>query len=45
MPPDHLEGQFSSIVAMAMMGQVMNNLRPQELQRRGPSVVRKAYGL
>lgn len=45
MPPDDLEGQFPSIAAMAMMGRVMNKLRPRELQRRGPSVVWKTQGL
>ena len=44
-PPDCLEGQFPSIQAMAMMGRVMNKLRPCELQKKGPSVVWKTEGL
>ncbi|KQK09239.1 uncharacterized protein LOC100844984 [Brachypodium distachyon] len=44
-PPDCLEGQFPSIAAMAMMGRVMNKLRPCELQKRGPSVVWNTEGL
>lgn len=44
-PPDCLEGQFPSIAAMAMMGRVMNKLRPCELEKRGPSVVWKTEGL
>ncbi|EAY75413.1 hypothetical protein OsI_03316 [Oryza sativa Indica Group] len=45
MPSDDLEGQFPSIAAMAMMGRVMNKLRPCELQKRGPSVVWRTEGL
>ncbi|XP_006644560.1 uncharacterized protein LOC102719812 [Oryza brachyantha] len=45
MPPNDLEGQFPSIAAMAMMGRVMNKLRPCELQKRGPSVVWRTEGL
>ncbi|GJN18037.1 hypothetical protein PR202_gb05154 [Eleusine coracana subsp. coracana] len=45
MQSDDLEGLFPSIAAMAMMGRVMNKLRPRELQRRGPSVVWKTQGL
>lgn len=44
-PPDCLEGQFPSIAAMAMMGRVMNKLRPCELEKKGPSVVWKTEGL
>uniref|UniRef100_A0ACD5VGU0 Uncharacterized protein n=2 Tax=Avena sativa TaxID=4498 RepID=A0ACD5VGU0_AVESA len=44
-PPDCLEGQFPSIAAMAMMGRVMNKLRPCELEKKGPSVVWKTDGL
>ncbi|KAG8055816.1 hypothetical protein GUJ93_ZPchr0001g30718 [Zizania palustris] len=44
-PNDDLEGQFPSIAAMAMMGRVMNKLRPCELQKRGPSVVWRTEGL
>ncbi|KAL5226649.1 hypothetical protein ABZP36_014914 [Zizania latifolia] len=44
-PNDELEGQFPSIAAMAMMGRVMNKLRPCELQKRGPSVVWRTEGL
>ncbi|XP_062218060.1 uncharacterized protein LOC133918280 [Phragmites australis] len=44
-PPNDLESQFPSIAAMAMMGRVMNKLRPCELQKRGPSVVWKTHGL
>ncbi|KAL5222663.1 hypothetical protein ABZP36_027376 [Zizania latifolia] len=44
-PTDDLEGQFPSIAAMAMMGRVMNKLRPCELQKRGPSVVWRTEGL
>uniref|UniRef100_A0A0A9D0L4 Uncharacterized protein n=1 Tax=Arundo donax TaxID=35708 RepID=A0A0A9D0L4_ARUDO len=45
MLPNDLEGQFPSIAAMAMMGRVMNKLRPCELQKRGPSVVWKTLEL
>ncbi|GJM89673.1 hypothetical protein PR202_ga05882 [Eleusine coracana subsp. coracana] len=34
-------GQFPSIAAMAMMGRVMNKLRPCEHQKKGPFVVWK----
>ncbi|CAN6336885.1 unnamed protein product [Urochloa humidicola] len=38
-PSEELEGQFPSIAAMAMMGRVMNKLRPCEHQKKGPFVV------
>ncbi|WVZ99532.1 hypothetical protein U9M48_044811 [Paspalum notatum var. saurae] len=38
---EELEGQFPSIAAMAMMGRVMNKLRPCEHQKKGPFVVWK----
>ncbi|CAN6359254.1 unnamed protein product [Urochloa humidicola] len=40
-PSEELEGQFPSIAAMAMMGRVMNKLRPCEHQKKGPFVVWK----
>ncbi|KAF8716279.1 hypothetical protein HU200_026564 [Digitaria exilis] len=40
-PAEELEGQFPSIAAMAMMGRVMNKLRPCEHQKKGPFVVWK----
>jgi len=40
-PSEELEGQFPSIAAMAMMGRVMNKLRPCEHQKKGPTVVWK----
>ncbi|PUZ64890.1 hypothetical protein GQ55_3G179200 [Panicum hallii var. hallii] len=40
-PSEELEGQFPSIAAMAMMGRVMNKLRPCEHQKQGPFVVWK----
>lgn len=41
LPCEELEGQFPSIAAMAMMGRVMNKLRPYEHQKKGPFVVWK----
>ncbi|RLN30622.1 uncharacterized protein C2845_PM05G28980 [Panicum miliaceum] len=40
-PSEELEGQFPSIAAMAMMGRVMNKLRPCDHQKKGPFVVWK----
>ncbi|CAN6345951.1 unnamed protein product [Urochloa humidicola] len=40
-PSEELEGQFPSIAAMAMMGRVMNKLRPCEHLKKGPFVVWK----
>ncbi|CAL4909449.1 unnamed protein product [Urochloa decumbens] len=40
-PSEELEGQFPSIAAMAMMGRVMNKLRPCEHKKKGPFVVWK----
>ncbi|KAJ1263971.1 hypothetical protein BS78_09G227400 [Paspalum vaginatum] len=40
-PAEELEGQYPSIAAMAMMGRVMNKLRPCEHQKKGPFVVWK----
>lgn len=39
--PSEELGQFPSIAAMAMMGRVMNKLRPCEHQKKGPLVVWK----
>ncbi|OEL30751.1 hypothetical protein BAE44_0008235 [Dichanthelium oligosanthes] len=44
-PSEELEGQFPSIAAMAMMGRVMNKLRPCEHQKKGPFVKPMAAGV